>query len=74
MLFRSQKRFWTLSVLYGIASYGNRAFDDTLLELKDTMEQARHVNGIVLKTAEIKMKKLCGGHKPNLLFSMDSDM
>ncbi len=37
-------------------------------------EQARHVNGIVLKTAEIKMKKLCSGHKPNLLFSMDSNM
>lgn len=31
-------------------------------------KNARHVNALILKAAEIKMKKLCSGHKPNLLF------
>lgn len=31
-------------------------------------EHARHVNRAVLKIAELKMKKLCSGRKPNLLF------
>ncbi len=31
-------------------------------------KKARHVNPLVLKIAEWKMKKLCSGRKPNLLF------
>lgn len=31
-------------------------------------EKARHVNAIILKIAELKMKKSCSGRKPNALF------
>lgn len=31
-------------------------------------KKARHVNSIILKIAELKMKKLCSGRKPNRLF------
>ncbi|MDE7013236.1 MAG: 4Fe-4S binding protein [Kineothrix sp.] len=31
-------------------------------------QKARHVNSLILKIAELKMKKLCSGRKPNILF------
>ena len=31
-------------------------------------KNARHVNALILKIAECKMKKLCSGRKPNVLF------
>lgn len=31
-------------------------------------KKARHVNALILKMAELKMKKLCSGRKPNVLF------
>lgn len=31
-------------------------------------KKARHVNALILKIAELKMKKLCNGRKPNVLF------
>lgn len=32
--------------------------------------KARHINPVILKIAEVKMKKLCDGRKPNLLFHL----